>query len=68
MPNAPSPKSDRKLDLVFVLGLFALVLLTSPLLGWWAASDSPWYMPYLVWALLIALGAWLQRRRGLRDL
>jgi hypothetical protein len=67
MPHRRENESDRKLDMVLVLGLFALLLLTSPLLAWWAAPDNPWYMPYLIWTLLIALGAWLQSRRGRGD-
>ncbi|MDH5785556.1 MAG: hypothetical protein OEZ16_08105 [Chromatiales bacterium] len=48
-------------DRVILLLLFALFLLLSPLLAWWAADDSPWYAPYLVWALLIALTYMVRR-------
>lgn len=48
-------------DRVILLLLFALFLLLSPLTEWWAADDSPWYAPYLLWALLIAL-TWRLRR------
>jgi len=68
MPRSSDTESDRKLDVVLLLGLFALLLLSSPLLLWWADPEGPWYMPYLIWALLIALGAWVQHRRGRYDL
>ncbi len=58
------PDPDRRLDLVLLLGLLAWLLFASPLMAWWANPQSPWYLPYLFWALLIALGAWLQRRRA----
>jgi hypothetical protein len=50
------------LDRVILLFLFALFLLLSPLLNWWAGDTSPWYSPYLIWALLIAL-TWLLQRK-----
>ncbi len=52
----------QQLDRVIILFLFALFLLLSPLLNWWAADDSPWYAPYLIWGLLILL-SWRLRRR-----
>ena len=56
----------RGLDRVIILFLFALFLLVSPLLGWWAADDSPWYLPYLLWLALIVLCAWLQLKERRR--
>lgn len=56
--------SDRHLDRVVLLFLLALFLLVSPLVEWWAADDSHWLAPYLLWGLVIALTFWLQRRRG----
>ncbi len=49
-------------DRVILLFLLALFLLLSPLLTWWAADDSHWSAPYLIWLGLIALGFWLQRK------
>ncbi len=59
----PPRGSEHRLDLVLLLGLFAVLLFASPLMTWWATPKSPWYLPYVLWALLIALGAWLQRHR-----
>lgn len=50
------------LDRVILLFLLALFLLLSPILNWWASDTSPWYSPYLIWALLIAL-TWLLQRK-----
>jgi O-antigen/teichoic acid export membrane protein len=55
-------ESGRQLDRVILLFLFALFLLVSPLVGWWAGDDSPWYLPYLLWLLLIVLAAWVVQR------
>lgn len=60
-------ETARHVDRVIVLFLFALLVLASPLIGWWADDDSPWYQPYLLWLLLILLAAWLQRRYGRDD-
>lgn len=54
-------ESDIQLDLVALLFLFALFLLVSPLVSWWAASDSVWFAPFVVWGLIIAVAAWAQR-------
>ena len=54
-------RTDPIYDRVILLLLFALFLLLSPIIEWWAADDSPWYTPYLIWALLIALTYALQR-------
>ena len=60
-------ESPRRLDGVVLLLLFALLLLLEPVRGWWASPDSPWYVPYLGWLLLVLLMA-LARRRGGDDL
>ncbi len=54
-------RSETIYDRVILLLLFALFLLLSPLIEWWAADDGLWYAPYLIWALLIALTFALQR-------
>ena len=55
-------RAETFYDRVILLLLFALFLLLSPIIEWWAADDSPWFAPYLIWALLIALTYWLRRR------
>ncbi|MCW8827810.1 MAG: hypothetical protein OQK94_02005 [Gammaproteobacteria bacterium] len=59
---------DPQLDRVILLFLLALFLLISPFNLWWAADDSPWYAPYLIWGLLIFLTWRLQRYLGRHDL
>jgi uncharacterized membrane protein YoaK (UPF0700 family) len=54
-------RTEPGYDRVILLLLFALFLLLSPIIEWWAADDSLWYTPYLIWALLIALTFWLRR-------
>jgi len=58
-----STQQERQFDRVILLFLLALFLLVSPFLNWWAAEDSPWFAPYLIWAGLIAATVWMQRRR-----
>ncbi len=57
----PTP-NERQLDRIIGLFLFALFLLVSPAVERWAADDSAWYTPYLLWLGLIAAMYWLQRR------
>ena len=61
MPEQRDPR--RQLDGILILFLFALFLLVSPLVDWWARPDAPWFMPFLLWAVLILLAALLQHRR-----
>ncbi len=65
----PGPfDSRRQLDSVLLLALLALLLFASPLMTWWARDTSPWYLPYLLWLLVIFIGGWLQLRRGDHEL
>ena len=57
MPTPPD--RSRYLDKVVLLGLLALFLFASPLVDWWSALDTPWRAPFLLWALVIGLGALL---------
>jgi len=54
-------------DLSVLLGLLTLGLFASPLTGWMARLDLPWYTPYALWAGIVLLGgllAWRDRRDG----
>ena len=42
----------------------SVLLLVSPLKHWWARPGLGWIVPFVLWSLLIALGAWLSRPRG----
>lgn len=58
---------ERFSDRVVLLFLLALFLLASPLRHWWAADETTWLAPYLIWGVLIALAYWLQRRMDRHD-
>ncbi len=57
------PETDPPADVLVLLILFGILLFASPLVFWWTDAKSPWYVPYLLWLLLIGLGAWLSGRR-----
>jgi hypothetical protein len=58
-----SPNSEPRIDSLLILLLFALVLFCSPAILLWAGDDSLWYLPYVLWLVLIALGALVIHRR-----
>lgn len=64
----PRPDSDGRFDRVLLLLVFALFLLLSPLKQWWAADDSGWFLPYILWLGVIVLAFLVQRRRDRHEL
>ncbi|MDZ7788056.1 MAG: hypothetical protein U5K73_08065 [Halofilum sp. (in: g-proteobacteria)] len=59
------PDSSRgRPDLVILLLLLALFLFFSPLAAWWARAELHWFVPFLLWALLIGLVAAYDRYEG----
>lgn len=59
---ARHPDNGPGLDSVVLLFLFGLLLFLSPFTLWWAASANVWYLPYLLWLVLIVLVARVMRR------
>lgn len=57
------PENDLR-DASVLIGLLAMLLFASPLLSWWARDDHPWYVLYLLWLIVIGLGALIHSRRG----
>ena len=55
--NAPS-SFDRSLVIAFIL----VLVFASPLADLWSNPRMPWYLPYLLWFLFIALGGWIHWR------
>ncbi|MDP6123865.1 MAG: hypothetical protein QF387_03660 [Arenicellales bacterium] len=56
------------MDRIILLFSFALLLFVTPLTDWWLSDQSPWYLPYLIWLLVILLNGWFFFRRGRHDL
>lgn len=48
-----------------ILLLLAMLLLLPPLVYWWARPETPWYVPYLLWSVIIVLTG--LSRLGRRD-
>ncbi len=51
----------RPTEVTIVVVLISLLVLLPPLRALWFASDSAWYLPYLIWFGIILLTIWLQR-------
>lgn len=58
-----TPPPERQLDRTLALGLLVLLLLSPPIVIWWTSPNSPWYVPYLLWLVIIFVTAWVQLRR-----
>jgi hypothetical protein len=56
MPQTPPP--EGQFDRTLALGLLILLLLSAPIMVWWTSTDSPWYIPYLLWLVIILFTAW----------
>lgn len=54
---------DKTLERTLLLVLIALALFASPLMFAWAQDTSPWFIPYALWAAVIAGSAWISHRR-----
>ena len=55
--------NDHK-DSSVLIALLALLFFVSPLLVWWAGDQSPWFIPYLLWALIIVLAGLIHSRQS----
>ena len=66
MSKRPEPEKQKESTLL--LGIFIIFLFASPLTTWWAADDHPWFLPYLLWLLIILIGVWLRIRFRHHDL
>jgi len=58
-----TPPPERQLDRTLALGLLVLLFLSTPIMIWWTSPDSPWYLPYLLWFIIILFIGWIHRRR-----
>lgn len=63
----PRPDNDLR-DSSVLIALLGLLFFASPLVAWWAGDHRPWYVPYLLWALIIILAALIQSLRARNDL
>lgn len=64
----PRRASNDHRDSSVLIALLGLLFFASPLVGWWAGDGSVWYLPYLLWALIIILAAFLHSRQNPDDL
>ncbi len=66
MPPINDP--DKLREHSALLGLLILFLFATPLTLWWATPTHPWFLPYLLWLLVIFLGAVISYRYRGHDL
>jgi fatty acid desaturase len=66
MPPVHDP--DKLRERTLLLALLMLFLFATPFTLWWASSAFPWLLPYLLWLLVIILGAIISYRFNSHDL
>jgi len=54
-PDRHSPEKS------VLLALLAIFIFASPFTLWWGRSEAGWYIPYLLWLVIIVLGAIVAR-------
>jgi fatty acid desaturase len=57
------PPPDRHIDRTVALALLILLLFSAPIMNWWTSPNSPWYLPYIIWMVVICIIAWINLRR-----
>lgn len=65
---SPANDPDKQKEHTLLLALLMLFLFATPLTLWWASPVHPWFLPYLLWLLVIILGAVISYRFGGHDL
>ena len=58
-----TPPPERQLDRTLALGLLILLVLSTPIMIWWTTPGSPWYIPYLLWFIIILAIGLIHYRR-----
>ena len=53
-----SKQPSRPLERTVLVVALALFIFATPVIYWWAQDDSPWYLIYFLWLIVIALSAW----------
>ena len=64
---ATQPDKERQTEHALLLTLLALFLFTSPFTHWGVQAGIPWFLPYLLWLLIIVIKAWISRSAGHAD-
>ncbi len=57
-PQAPE---SRPTEITVIAVLVSLLILLPPMLEFWGEANNPWYIPYLVWFVIIVLTYLLQK-------
>lgn len=64
----PASDNGKYLNLVLVAFLVAVFVFASPFHLLWMTSDTPWYVPYLIWLAVIVMTGVVQLWRGRHEL
>jgi len=59
---APPPDKSRAAEPALWAFAVSLVLLAGPVRALWATPERGWAAPFLVWVVVIAIGAWAVHR------
>jgi hypothetical protein len=57
-------EQNKRNDLVIILFLFSLFMLSSPVALWVIERTHLWFIPYVIWAVIIGFTAMLNIRKS----
>ena len=57
------PTNDLR-DSSGLIALLGILFFGSPLIDWWVSADNPWYLPYLLWLIIIVLAGLIHLRHS----
>jgi hypothetical protein len=59
---APPPDKSRAVEPALWAFAVSLVLMVGPVRTLWATPEGGWILPFVLWLLIIGLGAWAVHR------
>ena len=59
-----NPSANDLRDASVLIALLGILFFGPPLIDWWVSEDNPWYLPYLLWLIIILLAGLIHLRHA----